>query len=71
MSTTEGWMDVMAACVDAVSVGVTPLPNANPYWSVFCAIHIILGAFVLLNLIVGSVINNYNRIKAKNDGFAP
>ncbi len=71
MSTTEGWMDVMQTCVDSVSIGVTPLPNQNPYWSLFCFIHIILGSFVLLNLIVGSVINNYNRIKSKNEGYRP
>eukprot|EP00286_Rhodomonas_abbreviata_P000788 CAMPEP_0181288586 /NCGR_PEP_ID=MMETSP1101-20121128/414_1 /TAXON_ID=46948 /ORGANISM="Rhodomonas abbreviata, Strain Caron Lab Isolate" /LENGTH=992 /DNA_ID=CAMNT_0023392723 /DNA_START=425 /DNA_END=3403 /DNA_ORIENTATION=+ len=71
MATTEGWMDVMAACVDSISVGVAPVPNQNPFWSLYCAVHIILGAFVLLNLIVGSVINNYNKIKSRNDGMTP
>jgi hypothetical protein len=61
MATTEGWMDVMSATVDGVNVGVTPIPNMNPWWSLYCALHIVIGAFVLLNLIVGSVINNYNR----------
>jgi hypothetical protein len=61
MATTEGWMDVMAATVDSVNVGVTPIPNINPWWSLYCAAHIVIGAFVLLNLIVGSVINTYNR----------
>mmetsp|Transcript_14436 Transcript_14436/g.35315 ORF Transcript_14436/g.35315 Transcript_14436/m.35315 type:complete len:906 (-) Transcript_14436:124-2841(-) len=72
MSTTEGWMDVMAATVDITKAGVTPIPNLSPWIGVlFCAAHIVIGAFVLLNLIVGSVINNYNRIKSQNDGIAP
>mmetsp|Transcript_8880 Transcript_8880/g.23167 ORF Transcript_8880/g.23167 Transcript_8880/m.23167 type:complete len:1893 (-) Transcript_8880:370-6048(-) len=71
MATTEGWMDVMAAVVDATGNGVTPIPNHNPWASMYCAFHIVVGAFVLLNLIVGSVINNYNRVKALNQGVTP
>lgn len=71
MSTTEGWLDVMAACVDIVAPGVTPIPNTNPWFALYCALHIVIGAFVLLNLIVGSVINNYYKIKNANDNIAP
>ena len=71
MATTEGWLDVMAAHVDATSTGVTPLGNFNPWAGLYAAVHIVLGAFVLLNLIVGSVINNYNRVKALNNGVTP
>lgn len=59
-----------AACTDAVGTGITPIPNTNPWMALYCAAHIIIGAFVLLNLIVGSVINNYNKIKSQNDGPA-
>ena len=71
MSTTEGWMDVMSAAVDVVDVGVTPIPNQNPWFSLYCVVHIILGAFILLNLIVAEVIKNYIRIKSMNDGITP
>ncbi|EKX44430.1 hypothetical protein GUITHDRAFT_72189, partial [Guillardia theta CCMP2712] len=71
MSTTEGWMDVMSAAVDVVEVGVTPIPNQNPWFSLYCVVHIILGAFILLNLIVAEVIKNYIRIKSMNDGITP
>jgi len=71
MSTTEGWMDVMAASVDRVETGVTPIPNFRPWYALYSVLHIVLGAFVLLNLIVGSVINNYNRIKTENEGKGP
>ena len=71
MSTTEGWMDVMFAAVDVVAPGITPIPNVNPWFAVYCVLHIILGAFVLLNLIVAEVIKNYVRIKGANDGITP
>eukprot|EP00960_Hanusia_phi_P041825 755164-Hanusia_phi.AAC.7 len=71
MSTTEGWMDVMSAAVDVVEVGVTPIPNQSPWFSLYCVVHIILGAFILLNLIVAEVIKNYIRIKSLNDGITP
>jgi len=72
MATTEGWLEVMASTVDATNTGVSPLPNHEPAaGTMYCCFHIVVGAFVLLNLIVGSVINNYNRIKNLNDGIAP
>jgi len=72
MATTEGWLEVMASTVDATNKGVSPLPNNEPAaGTLYCCFHIVVGAFVLLNLIVGSVINNYNRIKNLNDGIAP
>eukprot|EP00286_Rhodomonas_abbreviata_P016608 CAMPEP_0181339070 /NCGR_PEP_ID=MMETSP1101-20121128/29019_1 /TAXON_ID=46948 /ORGANISM="Rhodomonas abbreviata, Strain Caron Lab Isolate" /LENGTH=1004 /DNA_ID=CAMNT_0023449933 /DNA_START=425 /DNA_END=3439 /DNA_ORIENTATION=- len=71
MATTEGWLDVMNAVVDKTGTGITPLPNNNPWYALYCVCHIVVGAFVLLNLIVGSIINNYTKIKKENDGLAP
>ena len=55
-------MEVMASVQDITAIGVTPIPNLVPWWSVYCVAHIFIGSFVLLNLIVGVVINNYNKI---------
>ena len=71
MATTEGWMDVMAATSDITEVGVTPIANFSPAYSAYSVLHIVIGAFVLLNLIVGSIINNYNRIKSTSEGIPP
>mmetsp|Transcript_8879 Transcript_8879/g.23151 ORF Transcript_8879/g.23151 Transcript_8879/m.23151 type:complete len:1940 (-) Transcript_8879:70-5889(-) len=71
MATTEGWMDVMAATTDMTEVGVTPIPNFLPHAAWYSVLHIVVGAFVLLNLIVGSIINNYNRIKSTTEGIPP
>mmetsp|Transcript_64826 Transcript_64826/g.159576 ORF Transcript_64826/g.159576 Transcript_64826/m.159576 type:complete len:652 (+) Transcript_64826:132-2087(+) len=71
MATTEGLMDMMAAMVDSLGPGVTPIPNSRPHLAWFCAFHIVVGTFVLLNLTVGTIINNYNRVKNRNNGITP
>ena len=72
MSTTEGWLQVMASWMDCTGVGVTPLPNNQPWMSFVGFIHILLGSFVLLNLLVSMIINNYQNIKAQiEDGHRP
>ena len=71
-STTEGWLDLMAMCSDAVKPGVTPVPNWSPWTgSIFSVVHVFLGSFVLWNLIVAEVISNYMKIKSLNDGISP
>ena len=71
MATTEGWLMVMAGFVDGVGTGITPVQNYNPFWAFFCFLHIMMGSFVLLNLLVSMVINNYIKIKSENDGISP
>lgn len=71
-STTEGWLDLMAMCSDAVKPGVTPVPNWSPWiGATFAVVHVFLGSFVLWNLIVAEVISNYMKIKSLNDGISP
>jgi hypothetical protein len=71
MSTTEGWLDVMAALTDSAGgyPGVTPIPNLNPFWpTLYCLTHIFFGSFVFMNVIVSKVINNYTKVKIENNG---
>lgn len=68
MSTTEGWLEVMASTTDFSAVaGVTAIPNSQPWFAIYSVIHIVVGAFIMLNLIIGNVIGNY--IKIKNEEF--
>jgi hypothetical protein len=72
MSTTEGWLQVMASTTDSLgSPGLTPVPNTNPVYSVLCLLHVMVGFFVMLNLVVSGIINNYVRIKNRQDGLSP
>ena len=71
MSTTEGWMDVMAALSDSPIAfpGVTPIPNLNPFWpTMYSVVHIFFGSFIFMNVIVSKVINNYMKVKTENSG---
>ena len=70
MCTTEGWVEMIASTMDVVDrEGVTPLPNWNNLLGLYCVVHIFIGTFVLLNLIVGTVIANYIKIKNREDGL--
>ena len=61
---------MVASTMDVVDrEGVTPIPNQSYYYSPYCVLHIFIGTFVLLNLIVGTVIANYIKIKNREDGL--
>jgi len=69
MTSTEGWVEVLASTVDVVQVGVTPIPNFQYAYAWYSFIHIVVGSFILLNLIVGNVIGNYIKIKNEETGI--
>ncbi|EKX46067.1 hypothetical protein GUITHDRAFT_55688, partial [Guillardia theta CCMP2712] len=72
VSTTEGWMEVMAATTDIPNgLGVSPLPNQSVFHCIYACVQIIIGNFVLLNLIIGVVIANYTKIKNNEEGITP
>ena len=59
MSTTEGWPTVMWNAMDAGEVGVQPYFEQSFSNVAFFVIFLIVGNFFVLNLFVGSVIDNY------------
>ena len=52
MSTTEGWIDVMNRGIDSVGIDMEPQVNHNLYWAFLFMFFIILGNFLILNLVV-------------------
>ena len=67
VATFEGWMEVMEAATDARQVGEQPAVDANlsAYW--YFMIFILVGAFFILNLIVGVIIESFQTL-SKNSG---
>ncbi|DBA01467.1 TPA: hypothetical protein N0F65_005586 [Lagenidium giganteum] len=63
ISTTEGWVDIMHAGVDATEIGYHPVVEYNRSVSIFFIVFIIIGSFFTLNLFVGAVIDNFNRLR--------
>jgi len=66
ISTTEGWVDVMYAAVDAEGIDMQPDRKANHMvWVVFFVAFIICGSFFVLNLFVGVVCDTFNEMRVR------
>ncbi len=63
ISTTEGWVDVMLAAVDQRGIDMQPVRDNNRYWALFFVVFLVLGAFFIMELFVGVIIENFARIR--------
>uniref|UniRef100_K3WQ22 Ion transport domain-containing protein n=1 Tax=Globisporangium ultimum (strain ATCC 200006 / CBS 805.95 / DAOM BR144) TaxID=431595 RepID=K3WQ22_GLOUD len=68
MTTTEGWVTIMLAGVDATEIDMQPIPNYREGWTLFFIAFILVGTFFVMQLFVGVVIENFNKMKEKLDG---
>merc|ERR1719258_875599 len=70
MSTTEGWVDIMWASVDATGVDMQPIRDHNEApWVTFWIMFIIMGSFFVINLFVGVVCDTFNEMKSQLGGL--
>ena len=63
MMTTEGWQGVMYNGMDARGVDLQPKKNAQPALALYFVAYMIIGSQFIINLFVGVVIDNINKIK--------
>ena len=63
IQTTEGWIDVMWAAVDAVKQNYEPVLGNNPFYIVFFMLLLVIIFLLFLNLFVGVVIETFNTEK--------
>ena len=63
MMTTEGWLDVMYNGVDATEIGFQPKKNTSHLRILFFCAFMVVGSQFILNLFVGVIIDNFNKIK--------
>ncbi|XP_033123000.1 sodium channel protein 1 brain-like [Anneissia japonica] len=68
VATFEGWMEVMQASVDARGIDKQPSRESNFIAYIFFVIFIVLGSFLTLNLFIGVIIDNFNKLKKKYEG---
>ncbi|GLD95008.1 hypothetical protein PINS_up003633 [Pythium insidiosum] len=68
LTTTEGWVTIMLAGVDATKIDMQPIPNYREEWAFFFITFILVGTFFVMQLFVGVVIDNFNRMKEKLEG---
>lgn len=64
LSTTEGWVNVMYAAVDSTDIDMQPIRDFNVHWVWFFVAFMVVGSFFVMNLFVGVIIDNFNRMKA-------
>merc|ERR1719182_1024702 len=60
----------MWAGMDATGEAQAPVRNDFSPASIFFLAWMIVGCFISLNLFVGVIVDNFNRIKAESDGSA-
>ena len=70
MSTGDGWEDVMFQGMDAVGPGVAPVRNDFSPSALFFIAWMFFGSFFAVNLFVGTICDNFSRIKKEGDGTA-
>jgi len=68
MSTTEGWVKIMYSMVDSNGIDMQPIRDNAIAWIYFCIFFMMIGSYLALNLFVGVVIDNFNKMKAQFDG---
>ena len=70
LSTGDGWDQVMFYGMDTREPGFSPVRNDTSALSLYFILWMFVGSFFALNLFVGVVVDNFNRIKAVKDGSA-
>jgi hypothetical protein len=70
MSTGDGWEDVMYQGMDAVGPGIAPVRNDFSPSAMFFIAWMFFGSFFAVNLFVGTICDNFSKIKKEGDGTA-
>jgi hypothetical protein len=65
VSTTEGWIEIMQLATDSVGIDLQPIADYSQQWQGFFTIFIVIGAFFLLNIFAGVVVDTFNREKER------
>ncbi|KAL7543245.1 hypothetical protein ACHAXR_012558 [Thalassiosira sp. AJA248-18] len=63
ISTTESWVNVMYAAIDQRGIDMQPVRDNNRLWALFFVVFLVLGAFFILELFVGVIIENFSRLR--------
>ncbi|XP_050043855.2 sodium channel protein type 4 subunit alpha A-like [Dermacentor andersoni] len=70
VATFEGWIEVIENVLDIEGVDLQPRREANPWSLIYFAIFLVIGAFLVFNLFVGVVIDNFYAKKRQASFFA-
>ena len=60
---SSSWVDVMHSAIDQRGIDMQPVRDYNRLWAIYFVIFLILGAFFVLELFVGVIIENFSRLR--------
>lgn len=63
MSTISGWASVTYAAVDATDVDMQPIRDKYPNRVWFFILFILFGSYLVMNLFVGVIIDNFKEVR--------
>lgn len=64
----QGWVDVMFAAVDDRGIDMQPVRDHNLAWVWFFMLFMLLGAFLIMDLFVGAVVESFNEMRWQAGG---
>ncbi|XP_036039534.1 sodium channel protein type 7 subunit alpha [Onychomys torridus] len=68
VATFNGWISIMYSATDSVGVDMQPSYEHNLYMYIYFVIFVIFGLFLPLSMLIGVIINNFNKQKIKQGG---
>lgn len=68
VASIEKWPDISGYAISAIGIDINPRPGYNIYVGFFFMIFVMIGAVFIINIFVGVVLSNFNRIKEEEDG---
>ncbi|KXZ48370.1 hypothetical protein GPECTOR_28g777 [Gonium pectorale] len=69
VATTELWVSTMSSAMAAVEPEQQPVFNHNPAMSLFFVAFMVVGAFLVLNLLIAITIDKFGELQAKQLGY--
>ena len=70
MSTGDGWDEIMFSGMAAVGPGIAPVRNDTSMVALYFILWILIGGLVAMNLFVGVIVENFNRISKEGSASA-
>ena len=67
MMTNDAWGEIMYSGIDTTDINLQPKENANSAFTVYFVLYMIVGSLFVMNLFVGVVIDNFNKIREKEE----
>ena len=65
MASLESWSVIMYQTAAAVGVGDNLVPDSNLAMECFCIVFVVVGSFLMLNLVAGVAIDKFKQVPTR------